>query len=268
MSLDTFNRMATKEHVLVLGERFSQMFHEARARWLSENPGAPSHPVWDAIVDAKGYVVGEKVDAALAKALVNSAPTIDEEDIIRTLKVLALTSRSPFSPFPSTAHSEDITAPHLVHTVPGRTDLNIDPKVPTFPHSPLHSIEKSPNYPGRKKAPQSFAGLLTWSILPIALWYLAANALAYYFTSRSYWTELRHEALVLYALVTLYAVPLALTVVNGFMSWGYALSMYGPGRGTIRAFGIFALQWLFVWALTTASIHWHYVYFYTEQLYL
>lgn len=268
MSLDTSNRMATKEHVLVLGERFSRIFHEARSRWLSENPGAPSHPVWDSIVDEKGRVVGEKVDAALEKALTNSAPTIDEEDIIRTLKVLALTSRSPFLQFSGTVHSEDISASHQVHPDSRRTDLNISPAAPTSARSPLRSIELSPSALGRRKAPQSFAGLLTWSILPIALWYLAANGLAYYFTSRSYWMELRHEALVLYALVTLYAVPLALTVVNGFMSWGYALSMYGPGRGTIRAFGIFALQWLFVWAMTTASIHWHYVYFYTEQLYL
>lgn len=268
MLLDTFNRIEKEKNLLMLGDRFSRMFHESRTRWLRENPGAPPHPVWDTLVDEKGHVVGEKVDAALATALTNSAPTIDEEDIIRTLKVLALTSRSSFPQCSSTAHSEDITASHSVHTVPGRTDLNIDQVAPTSACGPLLLVERSHSYPDRIKPPPTFSGLLMWSILPIALWYLAANGLAYYFTSRHYWIELRHEALVWYALMTLYAVPLALTVVTGFMSWGYALSMYGSGRGTIRAFGVFSLQWIFVWAMTTASIHWHYVYFYTEQLYL
>lgn len=267
MSLDTFNRMEKEKNLLVLGDRFSRMFHDARTLWLFENPGAPPHPIWDTLADEKGHVIGEKVDAALATALANSAPTIDDEDIIRTLKVLALTSRSPFSQCSSTADNEDIVASLPLNANPGRTDVNIDQAASTSECSPSLLIEPSRNCPDRIKPPPTFSGLLMWSILPTALWYLAANGLAYYFTSRHYWIDFRHEALVWYALMTLYAVPVVLTIVTGFMSWGYALSMYGSGRGTIRAFGIFALQWLVVWALVKASIHWHYVYFFTEQLY-
>ena len=150
------------------------------------------------------------------------------------------------------------------------TDLNIN--AARFAHA--DSIPLAPSPPASQpcpptKAPHStpFIKQVVWSILPMALWFLAANGLAYYFTTRQNWANVNQEAVVFYSFVTLYAVPWVMTIITGFMSWGYALSVYGFAKGTLRAFGIFALQWLAIWAMAQASIHWHYVYFYTEQVY-
>lgn len=159
-----------------------------------------------------------------------------------------------------------------MHSAPHITDMTIDAAhplpgpIPAAP-APLGTVPPAPRPASLKPRHQSYSRLVVWSILPMALWFAAANGLAYYFTSRHSWIDLRQEAMVFYSLFTLYAVPWVLTVVTGFMAWGYSLSMYGSGKGTWRAFGVFMLQWLSVWAMTKASIHWHYVYFYTEQFY-
>jgi hypothetical protein len=133
---------------------------------------------------------------------------------------------------------------------------------PGFPHPQEMNI---PSF--KKQRFQSFPRLVVWSILPMALWYIAANGLAYYLSSNQSWVGVHQNALVIYALVTLYAVPWVLTIITGFISWGYALSMYGSVRGTMRAFGIFFIQWLAVGSMTLASIHLHYIHFYTEHFY-
>ena len=101
----------------------------------------------------------------------------------------------------------------------------------------------------------------------MVLWYIAVNGLAYHFTAQQQWIEIRPQAIAIYSLATLYIVPAVLTIITGFIAWGYALSMYGAWRGTLRSFGMFIWQWLIVWGMTQASIHWHYVYFYSEQFY-
>lgn len=144
------------------------------------------------------------------------------------------------------------------------TDFNINV---TTDKPPVETLLEPGRVVANEFRPTSFKRHIAWSILPMALWYLAANGLAYYFTNRQNWIDIRQEALVIYALATLYVVPWFLTIITGFMSWGYALRAYGPRRGTTRAFGIFVFQWLSVWAMTQASIHGHYVYFYSVQVY-
>lgn len=153
-----------------------------------------------------------------------------------------------------------------MNSAPTFQSLTIDTAALT-PAQPAEATPPSASPVVRVATPASFVRLLVWSILPMVLWYTAANGLAHYFSLHNEWVNLRHEAVALYAMATLYVVPWMLTIVTGFMAWGYALRMYGAGRGTLRAFGIFALQWLAVWAMTYASVHWHYVYFYTEQVY-
>ena len=151
-----------------------------------------------------------------------------------------------------------------MNSAPTLQSLTID----TAALTPAQPAEPpTPATPPARATSASFVRLLVWSLLPMALWYTAANSLAHYFSLNNEWVNLRHEAVALYAMATLYAVPWMLTIITGFMTWGYALRMYGAGQGTLRAFGIFAVQWLAVWAMTYASVHWHYVYFYTEQVY-
>lgn len=104
-----------------------------------------------------------------------------------------------------------------------------------------------------------------WALLPIVLWFSAANAAAHYFTSQNYWSELRHEALVIYTLISLYIIPWSITVVTGFMIWGACLSAHGLLLGTGYALIIWITQWLTVAGLTYVSISWHYVYFFNPS---
>lgn len=149
-----------------------------------------------------------------------------------------------------------------MNSAPHMTDFSPKPDPSSLPQIP-----SSTALVAKKVRKQSFSRLVFWAIFPMAVWYAVANGLAYHFTSSQQWVDIPHAALAMYSLVTLYAVPWVLTFFSGLMAWGYSLSMYGAGKGTTRAFGVFAFQWLAVWAMTQASIHWHYVYFYTEQYY-
>lgn len=109
--------------------------------------------------------------------------------------------------------------------------------------------------------------LMLWSVLPLLLWFATSNGVAYYFTVHQYWQDVSQSTIALYAMATLYVVPGMLTVVTGFMIWGYALRVHGAWRGTITAFVLFLWQWFIVSLLIYVSIHWHYVYFYIQQDY-
>lgn len=110
--------------------------------------------------------------------------------------------------------------------------------------------------------------LRMWSLLPIVMWYLSANAMAHYFTSSNAWSKFEPQAIVLYSLLSLYAIPWLVTIVTGFMVWGYALNTYGVVKGTLHALSLFVLQWLMVAVLTYFSIRWHYVYFYNPLVFV
>lgn len=129
------------------------------------------------------------------------------------------------------------------------------------------ALSSSEPVPTKVVVPKAPGSLLLWSVLPMLLWFAAANGLAYYFTSQNYWQDVRQHYIAMYAMMTLYAVPGVLTIITGFMVWGYALRVHGVWVGTAKSLGLFVWQWLVVSGLIYASVHWHYVYFYIQQAY-
>lgn len=94
---DPLRILELEAQALALGERVGRTLHAERLAWLAAHPEEVPHPVWDAILDENGHFVGSKVDAALANALENPAPSFEDEETIRTLRVLSVCSRDPFA---------------------------------------------------------------------------------------------------------------------------------------------------------------------------
>lgn len=97
MTLDPIKLLELETQALALGEQFALAAHAERLAWLQDHPEYTPHPVWDALRNEHGRLDGAKVDAALATACENAAPSFEEEETIRTLRVLSVCAKNPFA---------------------------------------------------------------------------------------------------------------------------------------------------------------------------
>ena len=97
MTFDPMKTLEMEKQALALGERVARAAQAERLAWLKEHPEYTPHPIWDAIVDEQGRLDGPKIDIALATARENPNPSFEEEETIRTLRLLSLCSRDPFA---------------------------------------------------------------------------------------------------------------------------------------------------------------------------